>query len=183
MAFQQQAKKTSPLEPVYIFSGLFADLLYTVYGPGGWDVSGKNPRMRYWGEGNVVGKWPWSAQDDAAAWTIDILLQGEGVQEGKGGFFKFSSGVTTIQELANSYESVYGMKVDLVREGSVEYLEIELARLRKKKGVALNHEYMSEAAAVIGAKGLWENKDVVLLKQFQKSVSLEDYLRNEKDKV
>lgn len=183
MAFQQQAEKTSSIKPVYIFSGLFADLLYTVYGPGGWDLSGRNPRMRYWGEGNAVGKWPWSAQDDAAAWTIDILLHGEGVQEGNGGFFKFSSGVTTIQELAATYEKVYGTQVDVVREGSLEDLVMELARLRKEKGVALNHEYMSEAAAVIGAKGLWENKDVVILKQFQKPVSLEEHLRKEKNKA
>ncbi|PVH81917.1 NAD(P)-binding protein [Cadophora sp. DSE1049] len=182
MAFQQQAAKTSSIKPVYIFSGLFADLLYSPYGPGGWDGSGDNPKMKYWGEGDRVGKWPWSSQDDAAAWTIDILMFGDGVQEGKGGFFKFSSGVTTIKELAETYERVHGVKVDVVRQGSVEDLEAQLARLRVEKGVAMNHLYMSEAAAVIGSNGLWENKDVVSLKQFRKPISLEDYFTQEKNK-
>ena len=182
MAFQQQAAKTSSIKPVYIFSGLFADLLYSPYGPGGWDVNGENPKMRYWGKGDSVGKWPWSAQDDAASWTIDILMFGDGVQEGQGGCFKFSSGVTTILELAETHERIHGVKVDVVRKGSVEDLEVELARLRVENGVAMNHMYMSEAAAVLGSKGLWENKEVVSLEQFRKPISLEEYFTEEKHK-
>jgi hypothetical protein len=53
--------------PVYILSGLFADLLCTPYGPGGFDTSGERPRMRYSGNGDTNSKWPWSTQDDAAA--------------------------------------------------------------------------------------------------------------------
>jgi hypothetical protein len=133
---------TSPIRPVYILSGLFADLLFTPYGPGGYDTSGERPRMRYWGNGDTNSKWPWSTQDDAAAWTIDILLYGDGVQAGNGGFFTVRSGETTIEELATVHEKVFATKVDVTREGNVEDLETELARLRKEKDRARLIEYM-----------------------------------------
>jgi nucleoside-diphosphate-sugar epimerase len=174
IAFEHQIATTSSIRPVYILSGLFADLLYTPYGPGGFNTNGKRPRMHYWGNGKTD-KWPWTTQDDAAEWTIDVLLYGDGVQAGNGGFFKFSSGVTTIEELAAVYESVLGTKIDLIREGDVEDLEKKLTEVRKDNRNGY-FEYMSEAAAVIASKGLWENKDVTVLGQFKKPTSLAQYL-------
>lgn len=176
IAFEHQIAATSTIKPVYIFSGLFADLLFTPYGPGGFDTSGERPKMRYWGNG-TADKWPWSTQDDAAEWTIDILLHGEGVQAGRGGLFKFSSGVTTIKELAEVHELVFGNKVEVVREGSTEDLEEELARLRKADRSGY-FKYMFEAAAVLASKGLWENRDVTVLPQFRAPTLLEEYLRD-----
>ena len=178
--FEHQAATTSSIRPVYILSGLFADLLFTPYGPGGFDTTGDKPRMRYWGKGDTENKWPWSTQDDTAAWTIDILMYGDGVQAGKGGFFKFSSGVTTVAELAATYEKVFGTKIEVTREGSQEDIEADLARLRKEKGVTGYFEYMWEAAVVLAGKGLWENKDVTVLEQFSKPTSLEAYLTEAK---
>jgi hypothetical protein len=177
IAFEHQVAATSPIRPVYILSVLFADLLFTPYSPGGFDTSGERPRMRYWGNGVTNSKWPWSTQDDAAAWSIDILLYGDGVQAGKGGFFKVRSGETTIEKLAIVYEKVYATKVNVAREGSVEDLEAELARLRKEKGRARPIEYMWESAVVLASKGLWENKDVTVLDQFKKPTSLEGALQ------
>ncbi|KAI0863585.1 hypothetical protein F4860DRAFT_522194 [Xylaria cubensis] len=175
LAFEHQIAATSTIKPVYIFSGLFADLLFTPYGPGGFDTSGESPKMRYWGDG-MADKWPWSTQADAAEWTIDILFHGEGVQIGQGGFFKISSGVTTIRELAEVYELVFGTKVDVVREGSIKDLEAKLVLLRKENRTGY-FGYMSEAAAVLASKGLWENRDVTVLNQFRKPTTLEQYLR------
>lgn len=180
LAFAHQIATTSSIRPVYVFSGLFADLLYSPYGPGGFDTSGKRPKMRYWGDGNTD-RWPWSTQADAAEWTIDILLYGEGVEDGKGGYFKIHSGVTTIDELAAVREKVFGAKVDVVREGDLEDLEAELARLRREKGRARYGEYMSEAAAVVASKGLWDSKDVTVLKEFKRPTSLEEHFKEEKD--
>lgn len=61
--------KTSTIKPVYVMTGIFADLLFTPYGPGGFDAMSK--KISYWGEGDTS-KHPWSAPDDAATWTIDI---------------------------------------------------------------------------------------------------------------
>ncbi|TGJ78461.1 hypothetical protein E0Z10_g10306 [Xylaria hypoxylon] len=178
IAFEHQIAATSTIKPVYIFSGLFADLLFSSYGPGGFDTSGERPKMKYWGNG-TADKLPWSTQDDAAEWTIDILLHGEGVQAGRGGCFKFSSGVTTIIELAEVYESVCGTKVDLVSEGSTKDLEASLASLRKENRAGY-FGYMVEAAAVVASKGLWENRNVTVLDQFRKPTSLGQYLQETK---
>jgi NAD(P)-dependent dehydrogenase (short-subunit alcohol dehydrogenase family) len=178
IAFEHQVATTSSIKPVYILSGLFADLLFTQYGPGGFDTSGKQPRMRYWGDGKTD-KWPWTAQEDAAEWTIDILLYGDGVQAGKGGFFKISSGVTTIEELAAAYEKVLETKVDVVREGDVQDLDAKLAKLRKDNRTGYI-EYMSEAAAMVASKGQWEHKDATVLEQFKQPTSLAQYLAGTK---
>jgi hypothetical protein len=111
------------------------------------------------------------------------LLHGDGVQEGKGGFFRIRSGVTTIEELAAIREKVFGAKVEITREGSLEDLEAELARLRKEKGRVNYIEYMAEAAAVVAGTTGWDNPDVTLLGQFKRPTSLEEYLREEKNKA
>jgi nucleoside-diphosphate-sugar epimerase len=178
LAFAHQIATTSTIKPVYIISGLFADLLFTQYGPGGFDTTGERPKMRFWGNG-LVDKWPWSTQDDAANWTIDILIHGKGVQAGEGGFFKIRSGVTTIQELAAVYEKVFAAKINTVREGSVEDLEAKLWALRKEKPSAY-FEYMNEAAAVLASRGLWESKDFTFLDQFREPTPLEQYLLESK---
>jgi nucleoside-diphosphate-sugar epimerase len=183
LAFEHQIATTSTIRPVYILTGIFTDLLFTPYGPGGFDTSGDRPRMRYWGNENTKSKWPWSTQDDAASRTIDILLHGDGVQAGKGGFFKIRSGVTTIEELAVVYEKVFGVKVDVTRAGSVDDLEKELARLREEKGRIGYGEYMAEAAALIASKGLWENRDLTVLDQFKKSPTLEEHFTEVKNKA
>lgn len=92
------------------------------------------------------------------------------------------SGVTTIRELATVYEKLSGTKVNAVQEGSLEDLVEELARLRKEKCKARNVEYMSEAAAVLASKGLWEMRGITVLEQFKEATSLEGWLRNERMK-
>ncbi|KAF9881536.1 hypothetical protein CkaCkLH20_00682 [Colletotrichum karsti] len=111
IAFEQQAAMTSTVKPVYIFTGVFADLLFTDYGPGGFGTSGDIPVMKYWGDGNKQ-QYSWTHQDDAAAWTIEILINGDGVQEGNGGFFRMRSGEHTIEELALIYEETTGTYVE-----------------------------------------------------------------------
>ncbi|KAF6817228.1 hypothetical protein CPLU01_13636 [Colletotrichum plurivorum] len=177
IAFEQQAAMSSTINPVYIFTGVFADLLFTSYGPGGFDASGDVPVMRYWGDGNKYPQ-PWTTQDDAAAWTIEVLLNGNGVQEGKGGFFSMHSGEHTIEELALAYEEETGTYVDVRRQGSLVDLADELARLRREKGRLRYFEYLPEAAALIGNRGRWKMEDVVDFRDVRKPTSLEQYLRD-----
>ena len=186
IVFEHQIATTRSIRPVSVLTGLFADLFYTPYGPGGFDTRAEKPRMRYWGadDAGATDKWPWSTQADAAEYTIDMLLHGKGVRAGEGGFSRIRSGTTTVRELAVMYERVHGVQVDGTREGSVEELEAELARLRLlQKGRAAYIEYMWEAAAVVASKELWENPDVTLLEQFRKPTSMEEYFEGEKNKV
>lgn len=123
---------------------------------------------------------PWITQGDAAEWTIDILLFGEGVQDGKGGVFKIRSGDTSIKELAEVYEKVYGTEVELVKQGSVGELEAKLEEMRKTPAPLAYFGWMSEAAALIASKGLWEMKKVDRLEQFKTPVSLKEWLEGKK---
>jgi nucleoside-diphosphate-sugar epimerase len=56
IAFEHQIATTSTVRPVYIMSGLFSDLLFTKYGPGGFNTSGERPQMQYWGRGDIKSK-------------------------------------------------------------------------------------------------------------------------------
>ncbi|KAF4834922.1 hypothetical protein CGCTS75_v002680 [Colletotrichum tropicale] len=176
IAFEQQAAMTSPINPVYIFTGVFADLLYTPYGPGGFDIAGDIPVMKYWGDGNKQ-LHPWTEQDDAAAWTIEILLNGEGVREGKGGFFRIRSGEHTIEDLALIYEETTGTYVEVRRQGDLVDLANEVAGMRREKGRARYIEYLPQTAALIADQGLWKMKDNVSLEHIRKPTALEQHLR------
>ncbi|KAK1851698.1 nad dependent epimerase [Colletotrichum chrysophilum] len=176
IAFEQQAAMTSPINPVYIFTGVFADLLYTPYGPGGFDITGDIPVMKYWGDGNKQVH-SWTDQDDAAAWTIEILLNGEGVREGKGGFFRIRSGEHTIEDLALIYEEATGTYVEVRRQGDLVDLANEVAGMRREKSRARYIEYLPQTAALIADQGLWKMKDTVSLEHIHRPTALEQHLR------
>ncbi|KFA61012.1 hypothetical protein S40285_02746 [Stachybotrys chlorohalonatus IBT 40285] len=122
IAFEQQAAMTSSIRPVYLFTGVFHSLLFTPFGPGGFDTADGVPRMHYWGDGDQI-KHPWSHLNDVAAWTIEILINGDGVRDGNGGFFSLRSGRHTIRELARTYQEVTGTEVQVIRQGNLEDLK------------------------------------------------------------
>lgn len=181
-AFQHQIANTSSIKPVYIMNGIFADLLWSPYGPGAFE-EGEKPKMKYWGDHGRTDKHPWIAQRDAAEWTIDILLHGDGVLAGKGGVFKIQTGSTSIDELAAVHEKVYGVKVEFVIEVSAEELESKLIEMRKVQAPLAYFGWMSQAAALLASKGLWEMTKVDKLEQFKVPVSLEQWLREKKNEA
>ena len=178
IAFEQQAAMTSSINPVYLFTGAFSDLLLTPYGPGSFTSDGAKGKFKYWAEGNTR-RWSWSAQDDVADWTIGILLNGRGVQEGKGGFFRFRSGEITIDSLAEVYKRITGNEVEVTCMGRLQDIENEVARLRLEHGRARDWEYLPEAVQLIGTKGGWEMKpeDMTVLDHVKKPRSLEECLK------
>lgn len=178
IAFEKHAALTSPINPVYFFTGIFADLIYSPYGPGGFELTEGKGKMSYWGNGNTV-KYPWSTTEDIAAWTIEILINGKGVQEGKGGFFRFRSGENTVEEFAATYEKSTGTKVDVVNGGSLEDLEAELASDRETKGRAAWFEYLPKAAVLLGNKGSWDWEERENLDHVRAPTSLESWLKTQ----
>lgn len=181
IAFRKHVEVTSSIRPVYLFTGCFADLLYTTFGPGGFDTSGSTPKLRYWADGNTE-KYPWSTQDDAAAFTIEVLINGAGVQEGRGGCFRFYSGKHTIDELAAAYERVGGTKVEVVREGTAEALEAELARQRSSKPLSKWFEWIPYAFALQSIKGSWNMENPTTLGHGRRPATLEEYVKERFDK-
>lgn len=175
IALEHHVASTSSIKPVWILCGQFSDLLWTQYGAGGWDTTGERPSKKYWGNG-VSDKFSWITQDDCAEWTIDTLLYGDGVLDGKGGIFKFHSGTTSINDLAATYEEVHGTKVDLVHQGSIDDLKARLAEVRKIDRAGW-FGYFTEAAAMVNHKGDFVNSGLTVLDQFRKPTSLADALR------
>ncbi|KAH6951243.1 hypothetical protein BKA56DRAFT_638553 [Ilyonectria sp. MPI-CAGE-AT-0026] len=133
IAFRHHAAITSPIKPVYLLNGFFADLLFTPAGPGGFDATSHIPALKYWGDDPTLKFW-WTSQDDAAAWTIEILFN-EDVQDGKGGVFRFRSGEVSLKELATAYHKATGTKVKAVCAGSIEDIEQQALALNAFKGV------------------------------------------------
>ena len=169
MSFKDQAELTSPINPVYIINGTFAEWIYREPGDG--------PIVdTYFGDSDKY-KRPWSTMDDAAVYTIEILLNGEGVREGKGGVFRFRSGEHTLREQAKVFERVTGRKVDLVRKGDLEDAERALAEAKDRNPLSV-WGYLLEAAAVVSAKGLYQLKEPALdLSHVRKPTAFEEHLR------
>lgn len=178
IALQRHTELTSSIKPVYLFNGIFSDLLLTNLGPGFFtlDDQGK-ASLKYWGDGNVH-KISWSSQDDIAAYTIEILLNGEGVQQGKGGFFRFRSGEISIEELADAYRRVSGQEIEVKRVGEVEDLEGDVARLRLEHGRAGVFQYVAESKALLDLKDAWkmESEELTVMDHVKKPRTLDECL-------
>lgn len=176
IAFYRHVEMTSSIKPVYLFTGAFADLLYTPFGPGGFDTSGPTPKLCYWADGNTK-KYPWTTQDDAAAFTIKVLLNGAGVREGHGGLFSFYSGLHTIQEFAAAYAKVSGSMVEVVSKGTAEDLEAELVKQCRTKHPSKYFEWVPLAFALLSIRGVWKVENPIPLEHIRKSATLDEYLK------
>ncbi|KAF7554056.1 hypothetical protein G7Z17_g3152 [Cylindrodendrum hubeiense] len=174
LAFKQQVAMTSSVKPVFMNVGGFADLLYGPFGPGGWNTTGPNPTIEYWGEGNTR-KIHWSALDDVAEWTID-LLQIRDVQEGKGGTYQMQSGAATLEEIAAAWTKATGEKVDLIKRGSLEDLESLVYTERKEKGVGRYIEYLVNATSLLHTRGAFVMTELNLTESSKSLTTLDQYL-------
>lgn len=179
IAFQQHVARTSPIRPVYFFTGMFADLLYTPYGPGMFTLTDDGAELQYWGDCNN-NKISWSTMEDTAAYTIELLLNGDGVQEGRGGFFEIRSGANSIEEFAKIYEAVNGIKVNVVSKGSIADLEHAVISARKENSPNEWYKHMNLAFNLLAQTGKWELRNVLSLEHIRKPTPLDQFLQASK---
>ncbi|KAF4945287.1 hypothetical protein FSARC_14460 [Fusarium sarcochroum] len=166
MSFNDQAELTSPVKPVFIVNGTFAEWLFPAQGP---------VKRTYYGNADQFPA-SWTTMDDAAAYTIEILLSNQNVREGKGGVFRIRSGEHSLREQASILEKVTGERMELVNGGTLEDAEKALKEARKKNPYNF-WGYVLEAHAAINTKGLWEFKKPVLdLSHVRKPTTLEEFL-------
>ncbi|KAF4457979.1 hypothetical protein FALBO_15099 [Fusarium albosuccineum] len=177
ISFENHAALTSSIRPVYMFSGVFENFLLRFLGLGSFTMKDDKAVFRYWGDGHKH-KQPWVTQDDAAAWTIEALLNGDGVRDRKGGFFRIPSGQNSIEGIAEAFGRVSGKPVELKRAGGIQELEDQVAVLRREKGRGDVWSYLPFVAELLANKGAWEMDDADILKlgHVKKPSTLEEAL-------
>ncbi|KAI9150731.1 hypothetical protein HJFPF1_10507 [Paramyrothecium foliicola] len=157
IAFRNHAAMTSPIKPVYIINGAFAEYTLAPGGPS-FSMGKESAELRYWAD-IAKQKIPWTTMHDAAKWTIELLLSNNDIRNGKGGVFQFQSGCESYEELAKVYERVNNVSVKLICLGNVDSLAESLAAERKRKGKAGFFDYLYLAWSRIASEGRWQLQD------------------------
>ncbi|KAL5355540.1 hypothetical protein BJX96DRAFT_170765 [Aspergillus floccosus] len=97
-------------------------------------VDAQTNTFRYWGDSNEIMEG--TTYNDAAKYTAKVVLDPEAK-----GVLKFVVGRATLQEIAKSYEKVYGVPVTLEKRGSLEDLYKTMHDLRAKNSQEI-YSYM-----------------------------------------
>lgn len=133
IAFRNHVEKTSDIRPIYLLTGILAEVLFcspnygqfTPENHGVWDPVKK--KMNIWGTGNEI--WYWTTEKDAAEFAAEVILQDTAPE---GGFWTLCSGTSTLRELAITYEQVRGIQVEIDFVGSVDDLRARALSERAK---------------------------------------------------
>ncbi|KAL4958122.1 hypothetical protein BDW69DRAFT_179909 [Aspergillus filifer] len=112
----------SGVEGVHILIGGFMELIFSAFFI---IVDVQSNTIRYWGEGNEVMEG--TTYDDTARYTAKAVLDVDAK-----GILKFLGDRSTIQEIAKSYEEIYGDPVKLKKRGSLDDLYKTMHGMRAK---------------------------------------------------
>lgn len=123
-SFRQQVAITSTIKPIWVFTGVLAEVFFSVSGHGDlspqnhgiWDPIAKS--IDLFGTGRE--KFDWTTEADAAAFSIAIV---ESPNAHEGGFYSVRSGCHSLREIKDTYERVRGTAVKVIEKGTVEDLE------------------------------------------------------------
>lgn len=132
IAFSNHVELSSDIKPNYIFTGVLAEVLFSVPGHGEfspknngvWDPQAKS--MEVWGTGKET--WHWTTERDAADFAAVIISKPEAAEWG---FWTVCSGEHTLEEIARVYEKVKSREVRINKRGTVE--ELRRAALQARK--------------------------------------------------
>ncbi|KAI0157153.1 hypothetical protein GGR52DRAFT_565500 [Hypoxylon sp. FL1284] len=178
ISFCNQAALTSEIRPIYVLTGIFAEVLFAV--PGHGDFSPKNhgcwdseqKRLEIWGSGDEP--WHWSTEHDAAEFTVEIVLREDAAQ---GGFWRVCSGVSTLREIFATYEKVRDRKIDVEVMGTVDGLR-ERAMQARREGSRRNFwSYIGWFYQLFTADGTWKLKTLDNDKLGLRTMTLDDFLQ------
>lgn len=134
VSFRHQAEMSSPIKPIYIFIGIFAETLFSTAGHGHvgpdmplvWDADTKT--FNIWGSGFTT--WFWTTEKDAAEFTAEIVQRDDAAQ---GGFWNVCSDAQSLREIARVYERERDTEVTLSVQGSIDDLETQALTARKNE--------------------------------------------------
>lgn len=159
ISFKRQAELSSSLNVCYIFTGIFAEVLFCV--PGHADFRPKyngvwcpeNKRMEVWGTGDEI--WHWTTVGDAAAFTVAVLEQDRATV---GGCWSVCSGTNSLRELASMYSKLRGIEVGVVQIGSETALRRKVESAKDELGVKNWPFYIGYLVQLHTIEGKWALK-------------------------
>lgn len=169
---------SSNLKPIYIFTGVLAEVLFSAPGHGHfspahngcWDPDSKT--MEIWGTGEEI--WHWTTERDAAEFTTAIIEQDDASQ---GGDWTVCSGSSTLKELATIYGKVRNCKVDICMKGTVDELR-ERALEARRQGSRRNYwPYIGWFYQLYTVDGTWSLGKLDNEKLGVKTTEFDEFLR------
>ena len=177
-AFHNQVQKTSSIKPIYILSGVLAEVFFSAPGHvdfgaangGCWDV--KNKTMAVWGTGNEP--WHWTTERDAAEFAAAIIERSDAPE---GGFWTVCSGVNSLREIADTYSKVRGCDVRVAERGSIDDLRSTALEARSNGTLQGFWGYIIWFYHLHAIDGTYVLGDLDNDKLDVRTTSLEDFLR------
>ncbi|EJD41355.1 NAD(P)-binding protein [Auricularia subglabra TFB-10046 SS5] len=156
IALRRQVELAFDIKPIYIMSGVLAEVLFCLPGRGDfvpanngmWDPARK--ALEIWGSGNEV--WHWTTERDAAEFAAAIVSHDDASQ---GGVWRVCSGSNSLRELAATYEAVREVKVDIQTKGPVEKLRDVALQARKAGSLRGFWGYIGLFYQLYVADGTW----------------------------
>lgn len=178
ICFRHHAELSSSIKPIYIFTGVLAEVLFSVPGHGDfspkkhgvWDPERKS--LEIWGSGEEP--WHWTTERDAAEFTAEIITDDSAP---KGGFWSVCSGVHTLKEISGVYEDTKGVKVDILIKGDVEQLRTNALEARREGSRQMIWGYIGWFYQLYTVDGTFTLKELDNSKLAVQTTSLENFLR------
>ena len=178
LMFRHYAQLTSKIRPIYVFTGVLAEVLFSVPGHGSFSPENKgvwdpvDKRMEYYGTGEEV--WYWTAERDAAEFTAEILQLEE---SDRGGYWNVYSGAQSLLEIAKTYERVRG-SVNVEWKGTVGNLKKDALETRSKARNKFQYfEYCCLFYQLYTTDGTYHRPYLMNDKLHVKTTSLEEFLK------
>ncbi|VUC32496.1 unnamed protein product [Clonostachys rosea] len=182
LSFDAQARKSSNINPNYIFTGVLGEVLfaakdtmdYSTKNNGPWDP--ENKRFEVWGTGDE--KWHWTSEADAAEFAAQIILRDDAAN---GGYWCVNSGHDSLKQMAKIYEQVRGVPVKLDFQGSIKELHALALEGRKNGSPKAMWDYIGWFYYYHIVSGRWYMKTLDNEKLGVRATPLEEFLRANSD--
>lgn len=166
LCFARQALLSSSVNPIYLFTGVLAEVFFSLPGHGDltpannglWDPASDKKKILYRGDGDEV--WNFTAERDAAAYSIELVTR-EGAE--RGGFFRVHSGMYSPLDVKAIYQQVRGREVEAWRLGSMLELRDAAFNARRMGDVSECWRYIGFFYQLFTVEGTWtwtENETV-----------------------
>lgn len=165
ICFAAQARLSSSIKPIYLFTGVLMEVFFSLPGHGDltpannglWDPSPQK-KIVYWGQGDEP--WNFTTEQDAAAYSIELVTREKAAE---GGCFKVHSGSYSPLEVKAIYERVRGVHVHAQRRGNVDKLRALALQERSNGNPVECWKYIGLFYQLLTLEGRWlyEEKDTV----------------------